>query len=358
MPVIHVATGLAISLVMAWSGVAKLKSPQSMAEAMRALRVPTVLAGRPMQIAVPWLELVLAAGLLVTSRGWQTLAWGATLLLFAAYLAVIVRAAALDEKVSCNCFGTASAPVDRGTVARNILLVAASAIGLFTAQSSPTSLLTRMVGMRSESWLALFTIAVLAGLAWFLSREQATSGAAQTPEPPGVPASPEQAPTGGAASEQEPGDLDDYVRAPIPVAVLERQPGKFVLLPDLARERGVALFYVSVTCGSCTQILEGMDDYVSRLSILDVVVVVSSRDAVALLPESVQPRTLVDVAGSVQEGLHLGWVPGAVLLGADGLLAGGPVFGADPISQLVDDVVQELELARSEQPADEAPVGA
>lgn len=356
MPVIHVATGLAISLVMAWSGVAKLKAPQSMAEAMRALRVPTVLAGRPMQIAVPWLELVLAAGLLVTSRGWQTLAWGATLLLFAAYLAVIVRAVALDEKVSCNCFGAASAPVDRGTVARNILLVAASAIGLFTAQSSPTSLLTRMVGMRWESWLALFTIAVLAGLAWFLAREQATSGAAQASA--GVPSSPVQATTGGTASEQEPGDLDDYVRAPIPVAVLERQPGEFVLLPDLARERGVALFYVSVTCGSCTQILEGMDDYVSRLSILDVVVVVSSRDAVALLPESVQPRTLVDVAGSVQEGLHLGWVPGAVLLGADGLLAGGPVFGADPISQLVDDVVQELELARSEQPADETPVGA
>lgn len=352
MPVVHVATGVVISLVLAWSGVAKLREPKSMAEAMRALRVPEVLAGRAVQIAVPWLEIALAAALLVAGGVWQTLAWCATLVLFAAYLAVIVRAVRREEKVSCNCFGAQSAPVDRGTVVRNILLVVAGAIGLGASLPSPTSLLTKLVNLGWQGWLGLLTITVLLGLAWFLSREVATPAAGQVPDLRDQPATMDTAP----APESE--ESEDYVRDPIPLAVLERQPGEYLLLPDLARERGVLLFYVSTMCGSCVQILEAMDDYASRLPVLDVAVVVFSRDAVALLPESVRPRALVDVAGSVQKGLDLKWVPGAVLLGADGVLAGGPVFGGDAINQLVDDVVQEFELVRSEQVEDELALAA
>ena len=99
--------------------------------------------------------------------------------------------------------------------------------------------------------------------------------------------------------------------------------------------------------------MEAVDDYARRLPMLDVVVVVSSRDAVGSLPESVRPRAVVDVAHSVQKSLVLSWVPAAVLLGTDGLLAGGPVFGVDVVNQLVDDVVQEFEQVGFGQAEDE-----
>ena len=343
---IHVATGVVIILVLAWSGAAKLREPQSMAEAMRALRVPEALAGRLVQIAVPWLEVALAAALLVTGGLWQTLAWCATLVLFVGYLVVIARAVGVEEEVSCNCFGAHSAPVGRGTVVRNILLVVAAVIGLGAALLSPTSLPTKLVSLGWQGWLGLSTIAVLLGLAWIVSREVTASADGRVPEV-------HDQPVAGAASEQGSTEPEDYVRGSIPVAVLERQPGELVLLQELAREHGVLLLYVSPSCGGCAQVVEAVDDYARRLPMLDVVVVVSSRDAVGSLPESVRPRAVVDVAFSVQKSLVLSWVPAAVLLGTDGLLAGGPVFGVDVVNQLVDDVVQEFEQVGFGQAEDE-----
>lgn len=341
MPVVHVATGAVISLVLAWSGVAKFREPNAMTEAMRALRVPERLRGHAVQSAVPGLELALAAALLLTSGVWRSLAWCATLALFIAYLILIVRAVGFEEEALCNCFGSSSPPVGRGAVVRNILLVTASAIGLGTSLIVSTSLLTELVNLDWSDWLGLVTIAVLFGLGWFLSREVAASGMRQ------VPGSDDQRVTVEAASEAESTEFFDYRRRPIPVAVLERRPGEFVLLSQLAHERAVLLLYVSTSCGGCVHVLTAVEGYADRLPELDVVVVVADRDAVASLPESVQARALVDVAHSLKHSLVLSLVPASVLLGTDGLLAGGPVFGVDVIDQMVEDVVREFELAGS-----------
>ena len=74
--------GLMICAVLVWSGVAKVRQPDAMASAMRDLRVPGALASRPMQLAVPWVEIGLAVLLLVTGGIWQSLVWIAALLLF------------------------------------------------------------------------------------------------------------------------------------------------------------------------------------------------------------------------------------------------------------------------------------
>ena len=236
---------------------------------------------------------------------------------------------------------------------RNILLVVAAAIGLGTSLLSPASLLTKLVDLGWQGWLGLLTIAVLFGLAWFLSREVATPAAGQVRESEDQPVAGAETVAGVLASDQEPTESIDYVRSPIPVAVLERQPGEFVLLPDLAHERGVLMLYVSPSCGGCTQVVAAVDDYASRLPELDVVVVVASRDSVRTLPESVQARAVVDVAHSLRHSLVLSWVPAAALLGTDGLLAGGPVFGVDIINGMVDDVVHEFEPVRPDLTEDE-----
>ncbi|MGI5952621.1 MAG: MauE/DoxX family redox-associated membrane protein [Brooklawnia sp.] len=347
MTTVLVAIALVISVVLVWSGVAKLKQPDSMAEAMKSLKIPAMLSGRAIQIAVPWLELALAAALLVTGGIWQIIAWVGAVLLFGVYMWVIARALSSDEQANCNCFGVDSAPVDRDTLARNVLLLAASGLGLAGAVLRPAAVVTKLAGIGWEGWVGLVAIAVLIGLAWFIAREASASSTGEA-----HPASAD--PTGQLQlGELESEDPEDYIRKPIPHAVLEGEPGEYLLLPNLARERGVVLFYVSTSCGSCEQILSGMDDYVSRLPMLDVYVVVYSRAALAKLPESVQPRAMVDVAGSVQASLELTWVPGAVLLGADGLLAGGPVFG-EAIDQLIDDVVEEFAFAQGEAAEEQA----
>lgn len=335
--------GLVICAVLVWSGVAKVRQPDAMASAMRDLRVPGVLASRPMQLAVPWVEIGLAALILVTGGSWQSLVWIAALLLFVSYLVLIAVALGRQEQVSCNCFGVApSASVDRGTLVRNLLLVVAAAIGLVGSLFNPSPLVVTLFRQDWRGWFGLAALAVVGGLAWVLSRE-GREGIAAAPDDSLAPvAAATVAPVGAATdSEAEP---KDYLREPIPTAVLEREPGQFVRLPDLAQQRGVLLLYVSATCGSCTEIIAKVDDFADRLPFLDVVVLVVSRGVIDQLPESVRPRAVVDVAGSVQKGLGLNWVPGGVLLGADGLLAGGPVYG-DAIKELVDDVVEQFESA-------------
>ena len=54
------------------------------------------------------------------------------------------------------------------------------------------------------------------------------------------------------------------------------------------------------------------------------------------------PQTLYDPKRFVYEALRLRGTPSAVLLGADGMLAGGPVAGHDAISTFVADVEAEL----------------
>ncbi|NLH69205.1 MAG: hypothetical protein GX454_03345 [Brooklawnia sp.] len=324
-----------ICAILVWSGVAKVRQPEAMASAMGDLRVPGALASKPVQLAIPWVEIGLALLLLVTGGIWQSLAWIATLLLFVAYLVLIAAALGRQERVSCNCFGAASsAPVSRGTLARNILLVIGAAIGLVASLLNPSPLVLTLFRLDWRGWFGLLALAVVGGLAWLLSRE----GAVDVSDGSAAPVTP-------AVTELD-SDAEplDYLRTPIPNAVLEREPGEFVRLPDLAKQRGVLVICVSVTCGSCAEIIAKVDDFAERLPLLDVVVLVTSRGAIDQLPETVRPRAAVDVAGSVAKGLELNWVPGGVLLGADGLLAGGPVYG-DAIKQLVDDVAQQFDLA-------------
>ena len=66
--------GLMICAILVWSGVAKVRQPEAMASAMGDLRVPGALASKPVQLAIPWVEIGLALLLLVTGGIWQSLA--------------------------------------------------------------------------------------------------------------------------------------------------------------------------------------------------------------------------------------------------------------------------------------------
>jgi hypothetical protein len=55
-----------------------------------------------------------------------------------------------------------------------------------------------------------------------------------------------------------------------------------------------------------------------------------------------EPQSLHDENGYVGESLGYGGTPSAVLLGADGLLAGGPVTGDRAVDRFVDEIYESL----------------
>ncbi len=175
---------LLVCAILAWSGVAKLRAPGSVDRAMRQLRVPAPLAGRSLQRAIPWAEILLALALLLLAGFWAVVAWAAALTLFMVYLVLITRAAAQPIKVSCNCFGITSAPVTKWTVARNALLASGAVVGLITALTVPGSLLQHVFSLDASGWMLVFVVALIGATAFALGRDFA-GGTAPSPGPKG-----------------------------------------------------------------------------------------------------------------------------------------------------------------------------
>ena len=322
---------LLTSLVLGWSGYAKVRDAGAMADAMRQLRVPAALARPLIQRLFPWGEIGLAVALLVLGGGWLTAAWVAATLLFAAYVLLIARAAARPEQVSCNCFGASPTVVNRWTVARNALLVAVAVSGLIGSLGDARSVIARVAGFDGVEIVAVAGVLLLGAASFVLGRDQA-----------GAPPVATQAEAPAAGVPDLGGD-DEYFRQPIPAAVFEREAGQPQLLTSLITQRAVVLFYLSMTCGACSAVFAQLPGYADRLAALDFVIVLSAREQLDLLDEAMRPWAVVDVASSIREGLHINGVPAAAILGTDGLLAGGPVGGTNTIIELLDDVVAEFE---------------
>ena len=84
----------------------------------------------------------------------------AALLLFTAYLVLVVRALGFDEDVDCACFGAfAPGRISRQTVVRNVwlLMLADLAVGISTQGSSP---IERIFDGRLPWWWLLGAVAV------------------------------------------------------------------------------------------------------------------------------------------------------------------------------------------------------
>ena len=101
---------------------------------------------------------------------------------------------------------------------------------------------------------------------------------------------------------------------------------------------------ISRGCGSCTRTAQSLDEWAAAL---DGVIAVHA--VYKVMPDPKTPccsthRELVmrEPDGNVSRVLGTIFTPMAVLLGTDGLLAGGPVLGEDEIQQLVDDVLDQL----------------
>ncbi|KRC87499.1 hypothetical protein ASE25_17390 [Terrabacter sp. Root85] len=309
-----------LAVVLVVSAVGKLRSPSASAEAFRDLRVPAPLRGRVVVEGLPWGELLLAALLVLVGGPVGIVAAVAALLLFTAYLGLVVRALGFDEDVDCACFGEfAPGRITRRTVVRNAWLVLLAVLAVVVAAQG-SSVAARVADDRLPWW-------------WLVG---AGVAAATTYLIVGAPSP--AAPAAGDVPDDESGD---YLRTRTPAVPVSLSDGSTTNLRALSVERPQLLVYVSEMCGSCEEVITSVPEWRTRLPLLDVRLVTRMAAGHTHLTSLEEPLTVHDTEGAFSDTFGLA-TPSALLLGVDGHLAGGPVTGSLAVPEFVADIEAEL----------------
>ena len=314
------------------SGIAKAKDPSSTVEGILNLGLDSVAPLKLTPAVLPWAELVLAAGLLFAPGPLFPVFAIASCALMMFYLVVIARALATGRTEGCNCFGKKSAaPVSRYTLIRNIALTIAGILTVVASFVGGKAVVYELVGLNGSGWLWAVGAALIALTLWAIQRGESLAEPA-----PDIP----EVVLPSAADESE-----DYVRVPIPYASIYTTDGRVTTLRDMSRVQARVLFFASPTCGSCTPILKTIPRWQKLLPQLGLHPVFSSEEKIRQahklekLDEGVE--ALVDPKHAAMHNFGRG-TPMAVILGSDGMLAGGPVAGTSDVKQLMDDLLVEF----------------
>jgi hypothetical protein len=253
----------------------------------------------------------------------------ATLLLFTAYLVLVVRALGFEEDVDCACFGSLSpGRVTRRTVARNVWLVGLAGVALGVATAGG-SVMARVADGRLPWW-------------WLLG---AAAAAVTTALVVGSGGSPAATATPGEVGEVAL-EEGDYVRSRTPALPVTLGDGSETDLRALSSARAQLLLFVSEGCGSCGGVIAATPQWAAELPEIDVRHVVEVVPGIGSLTRAEEPRSVHDPAHRLWDSFGVRGTPSAVLLGADGLLAGGPVTGGEHVPGFVADILAELQAAR------------
>ncbi len=310
---------LLLAAVFATAAVAKLAGGSSLVETLQAFGVSTRVA-RPTAMLLPLVELAVAAALVPATTA-RYGAFGAAGLL-AVFTAAVAYQLLRGRQPACNCFGRLmAAPIGPGTIARNVVLLAAACFVARGGQApSPTPLqaIVAALGLLvvAEGVLLVALLRrhgrLLARLAEPAEREQPVAGL----------------PLGAEAPEFELPDLQ----------------GELVSLPMLReRELPVLLLFSDPACGPCSALLPRIGrwqrEHDGELS----VVVVSNGaddDNRASASEHGLTQVLRQEAHAVGLAYGANGTPMGVLVDLEGRVASPIAAGADAIGALVASVLE------------------
>jgi hypothetical protein len=323
---LYVVPPLLLIAVLVVSAVAKLLDPRDTSSVFRQLGLPPLLVRLRAPRLLPYAELGLAALLALAPGRWYVVAASATLLLFALYLGVIMRALRLPYPVTCPCFGRLGlGEVTRRTLARNAVLVA---LALVTWGDSwrGHGVWQRLGDLDGWAWwLALPLAAVLPVVALVVVRSRRR-------RPP---------------SEEAETDPLAYRPMPTPNAVLHGPTGA---IPVWRLSDSAARLLVFCEPGRDDDVIERSRVWATRLAPVRVHVVdETGRAGDREGEDGSTDAVLHDPGGVLRRALGVG-SPGAVLLGTDRMLAGGPADGVEEMSRLVDAVAEELDATDAAAP--------
>jgi hypothetical protein len=315
---------LLLIVILLVSAVAKLRDPGDTGAVFAMLELPKVLLRLKAHRLLPYGELVVAALLLLLPGGWYVVAATLTLLVFLAYLVVVARALTFPYPLVCGCFGELGLGwITRRTLVRNTLLLAIASVTWVDAllrHGPDDGVLGRLQHLGDGWWwLAGVALAVL------------TTGLVLLEGDPPIALPAE--------------DDGEYVPVPVPYGVVDGPDGPGALWRLTATAARFLVFYNPVD--------EVVDDLVGRLpswqeQLGPVVVHLVGPAEWSVLSRhhpDLGQLLLGDPDGETRRRLGVGDLPGAVLLGTDRYLAGGPVTGLDDIDDLVAAAAEEIHAA-------------
>ncbi|GGI46692.1 hypothetical protein BCL57_001108 [Agromyces flavus] len=340
-PALIAAPALILAAVMIASAIGKFSRPDDLG-GWTDLGVPSVFRKEWLLKTHPWGELVLGLALALLGGLLGMLAALAAVALMAAYTWLIGRAWSKARQsgtdASCACFGE-SAPVTGVTLLRNVWLLILAVTTAATVWAAPLGGGAVAALGADRGWLvalaaAAFTTAVIV---W------------RHPEQARAEAIPAITGTSGSAEDEL-----DYVRSRTPAVPVILGDGGPANLRSLSRKRPILLLAVSETCGSCGPVIERVPEWRALLPEVEVRMLLSRLPEESSLTELDHPQTLHDPEQNVRASIADWGTPAAVLLGVDGLLAGGPEQGAQAITSFVADIYESL---HGERPPEEGPRG-
>ncbi|CAN5397085.1 hypothetical protein BH10ACT5_BH10ACT5_18860 [soil metagenome] len=316
---------LVLAVVMIVSGIAKLRRPDDL-KGWADMGIPEVLR-RPLLLRLhPWAELALGVALATLGGVLGLLAALVGVGLMAVYTVLVTRSLRTSPGAACACFG-APRPVTRVTVVRNVwlLLVAAAAAAVIWLNPLLGGALAA-IEVGDWGWLvgAAVAAATVAVIMW--PDGDSGSGTTSTARPTSI----------------DRGEELDYIRTRTPAVPVTLADGTTVNLRELAAKRPILMLAVSETCGACTPVIEKKADWTALLPEVDVRFLSRLAPDDGRLTERNAPQSLHDPLGYVSGSIADWPTPSAVLFGADGMLAGGPVTGFDEIWEFIADVYESL----------------
>lgn len=316
---------LTCSLVLLLSGLAKLRDPAASREAFASMGVPAALRSEAVVRLHPYAEVALGVLLLVTWSWAMAVVAAAVTLLFAAYWVLVLLVLRRGEEVDCGCFGAIGDDrVSGTTLARNSLLVLLAALATaYGVAGSGVPDVVRDLRGEDALWVVMAAAAALTAVLVVGRGRPAPAG------PSVVPAADE--------------DLLDYEREPIPFAMLLDREGQQTTLRALASQQAQLLVFLSPSCSQCAEVAAQMPGWAEQLGPVGLQAVYTEQ--LSLLPDAVVPAGVpawFDVARGATDTFAPTGRPAAVLLGADGMLAGGPVAGSPLVVGFAEDVLAEI----------------
>lgn len=342
-----------LALLLIASGVAKLLTSKTDESALNIMALPAMVNTRSVRTTLPWVEILLALTLLLSSGIVLWAATAATVVLFVVFTVFVSIGVRQGDPASCGCFGSLSrAPMSWRTVVRNLVFVALAAFAFIV--TSTGSYHGPALPLPWWSVIAAAIPLLVIGVIVWTERGTSPGPRSGAGHMSAVPPLPDRynAPsvtadsTGDPVSEQDAvEDEDEYVRLPVPFVSAVDSEGQRVSVRTMAQSQARALFYVSPGCNPCITVMERLQELPRTLGPIAIHTVVVHDSSLDALPESLRANALVDPDRSLASSFGMISNPWAVVLGADGLLAGGPEAGSAAVTQLLDELVERFETA-------------
>ncbi|MFE6735673.1 MauE/DoxX family redox-associated membrane protein [Microbacterium sp. NPDC057650] len=316
---------LLLAAVLIASGIAKLRHPDDLS-GWADLGVPAALRRTWLLALHPWGELMLGAALVLLGGVPGALAALVALVLMVGYLVFVVRVLRTGTDASCACFGARKRIVPM-TAVRNGWYVLLALAAASTTWMSPL-LGGTVVELGGAGWtwgVGLAAAAVTVALTMWPVPAQATDAVDPAPTP--------------SVGDDE---LLDYVRSLTPAVPLTLADGEQVNLRALSIRQPLLLLAVKPGCGSCADVIAQVPAWRELLPEVSVRMLLREAPEVSGIAEREEPQSLHDMERYAYDSLGIRITPSAVLLGADGMLAGGPVTGTAAITEFIADVYESL----------------